>query len=346
MENYGEAAHTDSLWQALERKAEDVRTRIAPEAADAFYQLVYYPAVGSSGVARMYLDAEQNRHYAALNDPRANRHADSVKALFARDSVLTAFYNDSLAGGKWRGMMQDKHIGYTMWSMPDDNILPEVVYVGSDAHITQEPAAKPMTEYSIPAIKYDRKTPGKVANWICLPDLGRGEGCMGADNVTAQSALSESDAPTLVYDIDVAGEDSVRIAVAILPTQDVNPERGLRLGFSLDGGEMRVVDARRGLVDTFDEYTPANLKNSKKLKALPPRGKMALNGYGKNMRNEVFDNLRWLDVTFPVENSGKHSFSITMIDPEIVVERIVVDPDNSRYSYFGPPERMQADVSK
>lgn len=339
VENYGEAARTDSLWQALEREVEDVKTRISPEAADAFYQLVYYPAIGSSGVARMYLDAEQNRYYAAMNDLIANSHADSVKHLFERDSLLTAYYNDVLAGGKWRGMMQDKHIGYTKWSMPDNNIMPEVIYVESDSRQAPEPVSKPMTEYSIPAEKYDRMVPGNGVNWIFLPDLGRTTGCMGADIVTAPSASPVTGGATLEYDIDVVGTDSVRIAVAILPTQDVNPVRGLRIGFRMDGGEMSVIDARRGLVDTFDEYNPANLKNSRKLKALPPRGKMALNGNGRNMRNEVFDNIRWLDVTFPVDKSGKHTFGIVMIDPEIVVERIVVDPDDSRYSYFGPPER-------
>ena len=28
-----------------------------------------------------------------------------------------------------------------------------------------------------------------------------------------------------------------------------------------------------------------------------------------------------------------------MIDPEIVIETIVVNPDNNRYSYFGAPTR-------
>jgi hypothetical protein len=28
-----------------------------------------------------------------------------------------------------------------------------------------------------------------------------------------------------------------------------------------------------------------------------------------------------------------------MIDPEIVIESIVVNPDNNRYSYFGAPKR-------
>ncbi|MDE6342395.1 MAG: glycosyl hydrolase 115 family protein [Muribaculaceae bacterium] len=339
VENYNEAARTDSLWVALEEKVESLSSRIAPEARDAFYQLVYYPAMASSGVARLYLAAEQNRFYASKGDIRANEYADLAKQLFARDARLTEIYNDSISGGKWRGMMQDKHIGYTQWFMPDDNIMPELQYVEPEAASRYEAAEPPMTEYAIAAHKYARNTGTDSMNWIFLPDLGRGEGCMGIDNVSAPSIEPGNAAPALEYDLNIAGGDSITFAIGILPTQDVNPARGLRLALQLDNGDLQVIDARRGLVDTFDEYTPANLKKSKKLKPLPPGGKMALNGHGRGMRNEVFDNLRWLDATFPVESAGRHTLKIIMVDPEIVLERIVVNPDNGRYSYFGPPEK-------
>lgn len=339
VENYNEAARTDSLWMALEEKVEYINGKVPEDMRDAFFQLVYYPAIASSGVARLYLAAEQNRHYADKGDARANVYADRVKELFARDAALTKYYNDSISGGKWRGMMQDKHIGYTQWFMPDDNIMPDVTYIDNDGATVQDAVDMSISEYSIPAVRYSRMTGTDAANWIFLPDLGRGVGCMGIDNVTAPSVEDVRYAPALEYDIDVYGGDSVKIAVAILPTQDVNPARGLRLAVQLDEGTTEIIDARRGLVDTFDEYTPANLRNSKKLKPLPPRGKMALNGYGRGMRNEVFDNLRWLDVTLPLDSPGKHTLKIKMVDPEIVVERIVVNPDDARYSYFGPPEK-------
>lgn len=338
VENYNEAARTDSLWTRLVDKVEKVSAKISPEARDAFYQLVYYPAVASAGVARMYLAAEQNRYYARRNDPRANLYADRVKSLFGRDSIMTAYYNDSISGGKWRGMMQDNHIGYTQWSMPERNVMPEVTYVTGG--VTQADGPMPeTTEYSIPAIKYDRKTGAGGVNWILLPDLGRGDGCMGIDNVTAPSGSAASPGPVLEYDIDIPAGDSLRVAIGILPTQDINPSRGLRLGVRLDGAAPVILDARRGLVDTFSEYTPDNLRRSAKLRPLPPQGTMALNGHGRHMRNEVFDNIRWLDVTLPVTSSGRHTLGLVMIDPEIVIERIVIAPDDTRYSYFGPPER-------
>lgn len=63
-----------------------------------------------------------------------------------------------------------------------------------------------------------------------------------------------------------------------------------------------------------------------------------MSGYAKGRRmprrNEVFDNMRWLDVAFTA-GPGKHKLRIHMVDPEIVVEQIVVNPDNAHYSYFG-----------
>ena len=52
-------------------------------------------------------------------------------------------------------------------------------------------------------------------------------------------------------------------------------------------------------------------------------------------RSEVFDNLRWLNVTLPGVSPGRHTLKLIMIDPEIVIEQIAVNPDNNHYSYFG-----------
>ena len=49
----------------------------------------------------------------------------------------------------------------------------------------------------------------------------------------------------------------------------------------------------------------------------------------------VFNNMRWLEVNFGNISAGKHKLKLILIDPEIVVEQIVVNPDNNHYSYFG-----------
>lgn len=119
--------------------------------------------------------------------------------------------------------------------------------------------------------------------------------------------------------------------------RDIYPERGLRIGVTIDDHPMQIIDARQWLHDEFGEYTPQNLTVSKVLKPLPKADKLLLSGWYEGhklpRRDEVFDNLRWLSVSFDVA-PGKHTLRLVMIDPEIVIEQIVINPDNNHYSYF------------
>jgi len=311
--NYEEMLRTSALWQSLCTRAENLKERLPQEMQDAYYQLVYYPVLASAGVHQIY-------NYCTLGDSLA------IEALMEKDRRLSEYYNKQLAGGKWDGIMLDNHIGYTQWSIPEKNVNP--MALGFRVLNNLQPTAS--REYSIPAYKYDKKTEGKNASWVFLPELGRGDGCMGASNVMAENSGS-----TLEYQVDMATD---LIAVGILPTQDIYPARGLRIGVQIDDEPMQIVDARQGFNDIFGEYTPQNLAISKVLKPLPEYEKLLLsgwqNGHKLPRRDEVFDNIRWLSVKTSAK-PGKHTLKIIMIDPEIVLEQIVVNPDNGHYSYFG-----------
>lgn len=317
--NLNEMHKMDSLWSILTEKAEYIKTKLPAEAQDAYYQLVYYPTVASAGVAKIY-------NCATAGDSL------SIENLMKKDVQLADYYNNVMSGGKWSGMMQDNHIGYTKWSIPEKNVNP--MTLGFKVEHNLVPASE-TNEYSIPAHKYVRNIAGKNAKWIFLPDLGREEGCMGSNDVTAKSENDLSGA-RLEYDITLAKNGQV--ALGILPTQDINPARGLRLGVRIDHGPVVVLDARQGLHDEFKEYTKENLAVSSVLQALPTPQRLSLNGWidGKQLmrRNEVFDNIRWLPVSFDAA-PGKHKLSVIMIDPEVVLQKIVVNPDDNNYSYFG-----------
>lgn len=446
--NHHETERVDSLWEELKVKAENIRRQIPKEYDDAYFQLVYYPAVASAGVAQMFNAVTMNNLYAKQQRQLANRYAEKARILFEKDSCLTRYYNDTLADGKWKNMMSDKHIGYTHWYMPERDSLPQLLTVTSlnapamginiegsikaaakdtlptfDVLLdqsyyidifnrgigclkyharTNKPWVKlskedgsvyteeriyasidwnklgngqhtatitvstddslseitvnavkediPATdktfygnfsgnEFSIPAYMYTTNIKGRNNSWKFIPDLGRGKGCMAATDVTAEPT-DTADSPKLEYTILLPDSQDVTICIGILPTQDICPERGLRLALCLDDNPPITLDARQGLVDIFDEYTPKNLAMSKNLKPLP---KMAtdikLTGYGEPMRNEVFDNIRWLTTHLNNEKGGLHKLNIYMVDPEIVIERIVINPDNRYPSYFGAPAK-------
>ena len=319
--NHEEMLHVSNLWQTLVAQCEALKEQIPAEAQDAFYQLVYYPAVASAGVAHIY-------NAASVGDSL------TICQLMKKDQRLTNHYNKVMASGKWDGMMLDNHIGYTKWSIPDQNYHPMTLgyKIGHDLS-----ASKETKEYSISSCDFSRKSD----DWIILPDLGRGKGCMGARDVMRSSDESGK-GPVLEYEVELTDEGHV--AIGILPTQDILPARGLRLGVQIDDQPMQILDARRGLVDTFMEYTPQNLSVSKVLKPLPSRSRLSLSGFVNDRqlprRDEVFDNIRWLDATFKT-TPGRHTLKVIMIDPEIVVEQIVVNPDDNHYSYFGAGYRWE-----
>ena len=289
------------------------KEQIPAEAQDAFYQLVYYPAVASAGVAMMY-------NAATIGD------SITIDHLMAKDARLTEYYNKLMAAGKWDGMMRDNHIGYTMWSIPEKNRHPMTLgyKVANDLS-----ASRITKEYSISACDYTRKDEG----WTILPDLGRSKGCMGAKDVMKEWS-TDGNGPKLEFEIEL----EAGVAIGILPTQDVMPARGLRLGVQFDDQPMQIIDARQGLHDEFQEYTPKNLAQSKVLKPLPQHNNLLLSGWkdGRKQlrRDEVFDNMRWLEIPLNV-SPGHHALKLIMIDPEVVIDQIVVNPDNQRYSYFG-----------
>lgn len=314
--NKEEMLYTNSLWQALVTRCENLKATLPAEMQDAFYQLVYYPTVGSAGVAQMY-------NYATLGDSLA------IEALMQKDQRMTDYYNKELARGKWNGIMLDNHIGYTQWSIPKNNTNPMAL----GFKVRHDISGGPTDEYSIPASQFKR-VDGENTRWIFLPDLGRGDGCVGIDNVMAESEESGNGAK-LEMEIEM---NTKQIAIGILPTQDIYPERGLRLAAQIDNQPMRIIDARQGFNDIFREYTKENLAVSKVLKPLPTYDHLLLSGWQGNRklprRDEVFDNMRWLSVSFDVE-PGHHTLRIIMIDPEIVIEKVVINPDNNHYSYFG-----------
>ena len=311
----GEAQRMFNRWDDMEKRTLSLSKKMSAEMQDAFYQLVEYPAVASAGVAKIYLAA-------TLGD------SITMQTLFERDKQMTDKYNKVIADGKWDGMMLDKHIGYHMWSMPSENTLPQVAKPSGKTGITA-------CETAIMAHDYTRRTATDDARWVFLPGLGRGKGNMGIEPVTAKSRPL-GDGATLEYDINFSQSGRQKLALGILPTNDINPSRGLRIGIRIDDGEMQTIDARQGYVDTFNEYTKENIARSKVLKPLPrPASDIYLSGTHQRMRSEVFDNLRWLSIDLDIPTEGNHTVKVVMIDPEIVVEKLVINPDNEHPSYHG-----------
>ncbi|HTP67794.1 MAG TPA: glycosyl hydrolase 115 family protein [Dongiaceae bacterium] len=127
--NYGEADRIVDDFNAVAKQAEELYTKLPPEQKDAFYELILHPTKASAVVNQLYVDAAKNQLYANQGRAGTNAFADEVEALFKKDAELSAYYNRSLANGKWDHMMDQTHIGYTNWQEPPVNNMPKVTRI-------------------------------------------------------------------------------------------------------------------------------------------------------------------------------------------------------------------------
>jgi hypothetical protein len=124
--DYQEADTVFANWQALVEEAEQIYEKLPENRRDAFFELVLYPTKASAIVNELYITAGKNQLYASQRRASANDLAAEAGALFEADANLSAYYNHSLAGGKWNHMMDQTHIGYTSWNEPPENTMPKV----------------------------------------------------------------------------------------------------------------------------------------------------------------------------------------------------------------------------
>jgi hypothetical protein len=124
--DYQEADRVVAGYKAIVAVAEKLSATLPENARDAFFQLVTHPAKANAIVTELYVTAAKNRLYAAQGRASTNDMAAQTRALFQADSDLTAYYNHTLAGGKWNHMMDQTHIGYTYWQEPPRNTMPAV----------------------------------------------------------------------------------------------------------------------------------------------------------------------------------------------------------------------------
>ncbi|USI74787.1 glycosyl hydrolase 115 family protein [Sphingomonas morindae] len=297
---FGRAVET---WTRLERDVARVRTHLAADQRDAYFELVEHPVRAMATLYRLYYAVAWNHRLAGAGDPRANVFADRAEAAFAEDQALTRAYH-ALRGGKWDGMMRQTHIGYTGWQEPARQIMPAVTRIAAAGPVppirfATLPAPDPDTLH-IEAADYVGAEGAAGLRWAVIPHLGSGRG--------AVTSLPQGRAPTrpadgmrLDYAIRVARDGPVDIGLTLVPTLDTSGAGVLRTGVSLDDGPVAVLEDR--LTPSPDD--PATAAQRAWTRA-------------------VIENRRDLHLRLPHVAAGAHRLSVWRLDGNVVLGGLTV----------------------
>jgi len=158
--------------------------------------------------------------------------------------------------------------------------------------------------------------PVNGVTWDKVPDYGRGPSAMTIFPVTAATIASGAAAPRMEYPVFFAKAGTFKVNLITGPTLNVIPTRGLGVTVSLDDQTGQTVNV----------FTAATSK--------------AEDFLGANHFNNSAGNARTMSFTQTVSTAGKHTLKISMVDPTVVIQKIIIYDGTLPASYFGPPERV------
>jgi hypothetical protein len=160
---------------------------------------------------------------------------------------------------------------------------------------------------SMEAEHYSKNIDAGTTSWEKLDDYGRTLSSMTIFPVTAQSAVPPQNSPCLEYKMYLFDSGKVNVEAILAPTLNFVPGRGLRYAISFDDQPPQIIDAL---------------------------GKNSLADWATSVKDEV----RKSESSHTLASPGYHTLKFWMVDPGVVLQKLVVNLGGVRPSYFGPPE--------
>ena len=165
---------------------------------------------------------------------------------------------------------------------------------------------------SIEAEHYSKNVPAAQARWEKIEGYGRTLSAMSVLPMTAPSVMPPDDSPCLEYRMYLFHPQKATVYVTVAPTLNFIPDRGLRYAISFDDQPPQVID-------------------------IVPKDFDARNG-NREWEESVRNASRAAQSTHSLSDAGYHTLKIWMVDPAVVLQKIVVDLGGLKKSYLGPPE--------
>ena len=304
----GEWKQVSDEFIKLEAEAMRQYMTLPENARDAYFQIILFPIQALANVYEMYYAQAMNHYLYKANDPAANMWADKVEACFARDKFLSDQYNNVMAGGKWKNMMIQKHIGYKIWndSFPEDT-LPVIFRIDETEKLPSGftfSADEGCVIMEAPHI-YSKQNSAE-GSWTLIEDMGRTLGGV---------ALMPYDVPVdgakLTYRMEIPSDvKKVTVHVATKSTLAFHDKDGhsYRVGFKGAEAVDRCFNSRlnEDPENVYSVYYPTVAKRVAVEK---------------------------IELSLP-EGTSVYDLEIQPLDPGIVFEKIIVDFGGYKDSYL------------
>ena len=299
-----EFAQVVGEYQALETRALRQFITLKPEYRDAYRQIILFPVQAMGNIYEMYYAQAMNHKLAALGDPDANCWAERCRQAFKRDSLLNLQYNKEIAGGKWDGMMIQKHISYRIWNdnFPKD-VCPDLKVVPTPE---QGPTFSPIHGYiSIEAEHTFNRSDASNAKWTVIPYMGR-----TLSGIALMPYTVGTDNAKLEYRFKAEGQKTVKVHIITKSTLDFLDKGGLVYDAAIDNGEPISVNFNSNLNEK-----PENIYSI----------------YYPTVALRVVEK----EVELPISGDGEfHTLTLHPQDPGIVFEKIVIDLGGYQKQYL------------
>jgi MYXO-CTERM domain-containing protein len=171
---------------------------------------------------------------------------------------------------------------------------------------------------SMEASHFTERVDGADTGWIQVPRLGRTLSGMVSDPPSAASVTPSGNSPHLDYKMHLFTTGQVTVDVYLSPSLPVHGS-GLRYAVGFDGGQSTSVNIHTDLPATFTDTAPV-------------------------WEKWVSDNVILKSTTHNITAAGEHTLNLWMVDPGVVVQKIVVKTAAVPATYLGPPARLPLNV--
>ncbi len=163
---------------------------------------------------------------------------------------------------------------------------------------------------AIEAAHFSRNISGNSTSWKEIPGMGRTLSAMHPVPVNSLRQTPKSGGPVLEYDFNIFKEGDYNINLLLSPTLNIYNDEGLEVAVSIDDQEPKILNMHEGR--SFQDW-----------------------------EESVRNNTTVVSSKHTISLPGNHTLKVWMVDPGIVLEKVLIYSGEAKKSYLGGPESLK-----